>query len=367
MVAWTPSRYLTEQLASRGYIHTRRFIAFPSQSRARWLLPQGNCNGTLSGLEIYTPYAPAARVLKAVLRLALKMGLPDWAGQRVLVASRDSLPLEVLVAEITGERHPIFALSLGTPTRFRKLTIQVMASNGEILGYIKLPLTEAAGERVRHEAQMLGRLSDCAALRARIPRVLHAGEWENGYILFQSSAPVSPGPIEFNELYGDFLRVLWNIHPTEKPGNVLLKEVACLWQAAEPQLNSRWRALGEASLTLAKRELIGIMIPCGVSHGDFAPWNARVANGQLSVFDWESASWDAPAAWDIYHFKTQVAALGNKKNSLPEFRNRSSGERASFLLYLLNSVRQLIDEETPSGGVGLECRRQLIEKQLEEC
>ena len=118
---------------------------------------------------------------------------------------------------------------------------------------------------------------------------------------------------------------------------------------------------------MAKRELVGITIPCGVSHGDFAPWNARVANGQLSVFDWESASWDAPAAWDIYHFKTQVAALRNKKNSLPEFRDKSSGERASFLLYLLNSVRQLIDEETPSGGVGLECRRQLIEKQLEEC
>ena len=125
--------------------------------------------------------------------------------------------------------------------------------------------------------------------------------------------------------------------------------------------------LGAAAFYVAKQELSGLMIRCGASHGDLTPWNARVANGRLSVFDWESASWDTPAAWDIFHFKIQVAALLNKKNDLHISGDRRSGERASFLLYLLNSACQLLDEEPPSISVGFECRRELIEKQLEQC
>ena len=146
------------------------------------------------------------------------------------------------MAEITGDVHPIFALSLGTPTRFRKLTVQVMRSDGEILGYLKLPLTQPAAGRVRHEAETLRHLSDFAYLRPRIPRVFYAGEWGDGYVLFQSPGPASPGPIEFNDLYEEFLQLLWRIHPAQKPGRVLLEEVATRWHKAERGLDSRWRA-----------------------------------------------------------------------------------------------------------------------------
>jgi hypothetical protein len=85
----------------------------------------------------------------------------------------------------------------------------------------------------------------------------------------------------------------------------------------------------------------------------------------LYVFDWESASWEAPTSWDIFHFKTQLAALLNKKNDMHISWECRSGERASFLLYLLNSACQLFGEESPSLGAGLEFRRQLLANQLE--
>jgi hypothetical protein len=68
----------------------------------------------------------------------------------------------------------------------------------------------------------------------------------------------------------------------------------------------------------------------------------------------------------MFHFKTQVAALLNKKNDMHISWDCRSGERASFLLYLLNSACQLFDEESPSLGVGIEFRRQLLANQLEE-
>jgi hypothetical protein len=283
---------------------------------------------------------------------------------KLLVASRGALPLEALVQEVTGEGETVFALSLGTPNRFRKLTIQVMRPDGEILGYIKLPLTEAATERVRHEAEVLRRLWDVTALRGHIPKVLHAGNWENGYILFQSRGPSYPGPIQFNNLHEDFLQKLRGLPQVQKPGEALVKEVAARWQRAEPSLDSAWRALGRAALMKAEQELGGATIPCGIMHGDFAPWNTRVENGRLYAFDWESAAWDAPILWDLFHFHVQVASLLNKNSKRVLALSRSSGERASFLLYLLASVCQQVEEKAPLGHTGLRYRQRLLSKEL---
>ena len=366
VVSLNPSRSLKADLTRQGYATTRWFFVLPSLTSPRWLFPLGNGRCSLAGLEIYKPYARTARILKGLLTTMVAAHYPGFATHRVLVASRGPLPLEALVREVTGESQAVFALSLGTEMRFRKITVQVMRPDGEILGYVKLPLTDAAVERVRHEAETLNHLWSFPALRAHIPRVLYSGEWRNGYILFQSGGPTRPGPVQFNRQCEEFLQLLWGIQTTEKPGHVLWEEVAARWRKAEPGLSSGWRALGEAALAKAKRELDGVMVPYGVAHGDFAPWNTRVGEGRLYVFDWEFASWEAPTLWDIFHFKTQVGALLKKKNDMHISRDRRSGERASFLLYLLNSACQLFGEESPSLGVELEFRRQLLAKQLEE-
>jgi hypothetical protein len=290
----------------------------------------------------------------------------SFVPHKLLVASRGALPLEALVQEVTGEGETVFALSLGTPNRFRKLTIQVMRPDGEILGYIKLPLTEAATERVRHEAEVLRRLWDVAALRGHIPKVLHAADWENGYILFQSRGPSHPGPIQFNNLHEDFLQKLRGLPQVQKAGEALVKEVAARWQRTEPSLDSAWRALGRAALTKAEQELDGASIPCGTMHGDFAPWNTRVENGRLYAFDWESAAWDAPILWDLFHFHVQVASLLKKNSKRVLALSRFSGERASFLLYLLASVCQQVEEKAPLGHTGLHYRQRLLSTELSQ-
>jgi hypothetical protein len=364
-VAWGSSRKMAERMALRGFTRMRTFVVLPSPNRVRWLLPEGSRQRSLAALQVYAPYAPAARLLKAVLSFVIRAGWQGWVGHRVTLGSREALPLEDLVAELSGESGPVFALSLGTPTPFRKLTIQVMRPSGQILGYIKLPLTRAATEHLRHEAEILQRLSEFSSLNPHIPKVLYASEWDDGFILFLSPGPMSPGPVEYDRLHEDFLSHLRSIHQLIVPGQVLLEEVAVRWHKAETLLDSKWRALGEAALARAKRELDGRTVRCGVAHGDFAPWNTHEGDGRLYVFDWESASWEAPISWDIFHFKIQVAALLNKKSDMDISWDCRSGERASLLLYLLNSASELSGEESPAQRVGLEYRRQLLTKQLE--
>src|SRR5664280_1369722 len=198
-----------------------------------WLFPLGDKHTMLAGFHIYTPYARVARMVKALAVRAIKAGWNGWGCSRVLIASREHLPLEKLVAEVTGELEPSFAMSLGVGGNVRKLTVQIMRPNGEILGYVKLPLTEAAVERVRHEASILERLRHFAPLRPYIPKVLYANEWGGGYILFQSPGPSCPGPGEFGALHESFLSTLWSAYQVQKSGRDLVEKVAARWRKGE--------------------------------------------------------------------------------------------------------------------------------------
>ena len=318
----------------------------------------------MRGIEIYTPYASRARILKGLLVRAVKAGWQGLARSRVLIAAREPLALENLVREVPGDASPVFALSLGTPGRYRKLTVQVMGSDGEILGYIKLPLTEAATERLRHEAEVLSRLGNFATLRPHVPKLLHAGEWADGYILFQSRGPSCPGPAQFGAPHEKFLRTLWSVQQTESPGQTIVEKVAARWRKAEPLLSAEWRILGKKALDRARRELDRVMIPCGIMHGDFAPWNTRVENGRLFVFDWESAVWDAPTLWDVFHFHVQVAGTLSKEGGHGLPLDRSPGDRSLFLLYILSSLCQFFEEKVPRGHAGTDYRHQLLSDAL---
>jgi hypothetical protein len=317
----------------------------------------------LEGFHIYTPYAWAAQKVKATAVRLIKAGWNGWGCSRVLIASIERLPLEKLVAEVTGEREPTFAMSLGVGGNVRKLTVQVMRPNGEILGYVKLPLTEAAAERVRHEAAILERLRHFAPLLPHIPKVLYASEWVDRYILFQSPGPSCPGPVEFGALHESFLRTLWSAYQVQKPGFELVEEVAARWRKRDILLDADLRELGERALEKAHRELDVVTIPCGIMHGDFVPWNTRLDNGRLFAFDWEFATWDVPHLWDALHFHVQLADLLKRETGKRFLLDRSRNNKGCFVLYMLNSISAYLEE----GGIdhpGIVYRKRMLLREL---
>ena len=357
-------RTTIEGLAKNGFVHFHRFSVLPSFKAPRWLLPLGDTHQMLAGWQVYAPYATAARLLKAVFLRVVRAGWKGWGCSQLLVASNGPLPLEGLVREVTGEPGPLFALSLGTQSAFRKISVQVMRPSGELLGYLKFPLAEAAEERVRHESEVLERLWRFSALRPHIPRILHAGRWGDGYILFQSPGPSWQGPVDFGPLHESFLRTLWGIHRVERPGPALVQEVAARWQNSASLMEAELWRLGNRALERAGRELDGLTVPCGISHGDFAPWNTRAEPGRLFVFDWESAAWDAPILWDMFHFHVQVASELNKNSGWWVPASQTQVDKASFLLYLLSSLCQCFEEEVGARHSGTEHRKRILFRQL---
>jgi hypothetical protein len=336
----------------------RRFAVLPSRQEPRYLLPLGDSRTTLEGFGVYTPYALGARLRKSLLTQIVKTGWSGWAMHSLYVG--EPLGLKALVINVTGERNPAFAMSLGRPGKYRKLTIQVMRAGGQTLGYIKLGLTKPASERVRHEASVL---EDLAALWPQVPRVLYAGEWQNSYMLFQSPLEGRPGPAELSGMHLDFLETLAVIRHVNKPGRRVVEEVGARWKEVTWRCDEQWRQLGRATLAAASRELEKLTVPCGFWHGDFAPWNTRVRAGRLAVFDWESCEDGTPIGWDTFHFSVQVADLLKKSWRAKFDLTAVPGARGLFLLYLLASLGKSLDERA-EGNHGLEYRKRALMSEL---
>jgi hypothetical protein len=336
----------------------RRFAVLPSRQEPRYLLPLGDSRTTLEGFRIYTPHALGARLRKSLLAQIVKTGWSGWALHSLHVG--EPVGLKALVTNVTGERNPAFAMSLANPGKYRKLTIQVMRPAGETLGYIKLGLTTPAGDRVRHEA---GVLEDLSALRPHVPRVLYAGEWQNSYMLFQSPLEGRPGPAQLSAMHVEFLEKLAAIRRTDKPGLQVVEDVGARWKEVTWRCDWRWQQLGTAALAAARRDLEKITVPCGFWHGDFAPWNTRVRDGRLAVFDWESSEDGAPLGWDAFHFSVQVASLLRKRWRTQFDLTAKPGVRGLFLLYLLASLGKSLDERAEQND-GLDYRKQALIAEL---
>jgi hypothetical protein len=335
-----------------------RFAVLPSRQEPRCLVPLGDSRTTLEGLRIYTPYALGARVRKSLLTQIVKTGWSGWAMHSLHVG--EPVGLKALVTNVTGERNPAFAMSLVAPGKYRKLTVQVMRAGSETLGYIKLGLTKPAGERVRHEAGVLG---DLSALRPYVPRVLYAGEWQNSYMLFQSPLEGRPGQAELSGMHVEFLEKLGALRRVDKPGLHVVEEIGARWKEVTWRCDWRWQQLGTAALAAARCDLEKLRIPCGFWHGDFAPWNTRVRDGHLSVFDWESCEDGTPLGWDTFHFSVQVASLLKKSWRSQFDLTASPGARGLFLLYLLASLGKSLDERAEENP-GLEFRKQALINEL---
>jgi len=335
----------------------QRFAVLPSCEEPRCLLPVGNSRTTLEGFRFYTPRAFGARLLKGLLSGMVKTGWNGWPVHSLYVG--EPLGLKVLITNVTGERSPVFAMLLGAPGRYRKLTIQVMRPGGQIIGYVKLGLSRAAGTRVRHEAAILEELP---ALRPYVPRVLYSGAWQDSYLLFQSPVEGQPGPAELSGMHVEFLEKLAATHRVNKPGLRVVEEVGVRWNEVAWRCTWRDQQLGAATLAEARRELEGVMVPCGVAHGDFAPWNTRIREGRLAVFDWESGEWEAPLGWDAFHFSVQVANRVKKGWRAKFELTAASGARGLFLLYLLASLARTLDEQADFDGI--EYRRVALADEL---
>jgi hypothetical protein len=346
VILWSQGPDTATLLASEGHSHIYRFAVLPSRTRPRWILPYAVGRKGIDGFQFYMPYSRVARWVKAIVLQMRAAGWQGWVRDCVLIASRTPLPIETLVDEAVGERETVFALSIGTPGTYQKLTVQVMRKDGSVVGYLKMPLTGAAERRLQHEAEVLRTLHEFPKLKPHIPALFFAGRWHGNFTLFESVLPGETGPVQMTGMHDEFLRVLQRSEPRVSSGQSVIERTARKWECARPLLGAKWHGLANETLRIASRELGGSMVPSGLHHGDFTPWNTRVDRGTLRVFDWESAEYDAPILWDQFHFLAQAECVLKQRPQRRDHVNLRPGNRALYLLYLLSSASDAAQERS---------------------
>ena len=347
--------------------HVEMYAVLPSSSQQRWLVPAGNRALALSGLDVYQPYGVLGGAIKRALAVSIRCGLNLYARKTLGVSAADAGALRRLIENVTGERDCGFALLIGNFGRYRKATIQVMTPAGDVLGYLKVPLTSEADERVRNEGWAVAQVAQIPGLKGRVPEVLFAGEWNGRYVLLQEPLRGRPSRPVFEPAHDAFLGSLARFGRVDRPAESLIGEVA-----------GRTRNLSilfapddfDAVLRVARGWLGTSTVECGYTHGDFAPWNMRVSHDGLQVFDWERAGRDLPLAWDYFHFITQAEILLNirtqqRRRKLLQ-RQGTPAERATYLLYLLQSAATLVDEGVPVSDRAVTTRRGWIRELLKD-
>lgn len=199
----------------------------------------------------------------------------------------------------------------GSPGAQQKNSFVSIDSAGRGIFYCKLACSESADDGVRREAAMLRRLSEIDYVRNHVPTLLGEGASRQGraYMVTDVAAQFAAAR-RFGEAHFDFLSYLarhtciWSDITRGRDFAWMRQHVVRLSNRNSILLSVLVTALSEVEFALS-----GKSIPLVICHGDFAPWNIRICNGTLYVFDWESAVDESNPIADVCHFHFIQAAL----------------------------------------------------------
>jgi hypothetical protein len=281
------------------------YVVLPSTKNPRWYVPVKNRAIAESSLAVYQPSLLMAKSLKQLAILFARSGLYGLPlKNRIFFMKNDGEIRRIFNVE---DLH--YAIFAGTEGSHRKVTVQVMKDNGSILGYIKVSCSETIDRLLENETDALRYLGTLQIERGSFPQVIHYGEVNGTRVLVLDTLKGS-GSTFSSRLSGahiDFLAEVFR--KTSQPFKFSESKFACGLEERLDKLNGPlaglWHKRYQKAMSILYREMGNKVIPFGLCHRDFTPWNTFFHNNKLYVFDWEYAKNDYPPLLDVFHFIIQ--------------------------------------------------------------
>jgi hypothetical protein len=261
------------------------WVALPSSSSTRWLLPRGPRATARSGLSVYQPVTFVGRAGWEAGRILATTGLFR------LLPRGGGPPEDVreLVAPYMPRRATLAVMRTNHANRY---IASVIGPGGEVLSVAKVALDEAGETALGAEANGIETYGKLLSSPLRAPRIL---EHAPGVLLLEAvrwSARLRP----------------W----------VLPRDVA--------------RGLGRAFAVSSNGGNSGLAL------GDVAPWNLLQAPDGWVLIDWEDSRVDAPPFYDLFHFLVQGAILLRRPTL------RAFTERTPSASWMRDAIRGYAEE-----------------------
>jgi hypothetical protein len=327
--------------APAGFVRAESYLALPRAANPRLLVPLGSGAAAAAALaRNHDATSAKARLGRAALGAGLKVGLTQRVADRVDVFVDPALspterPEHLLTAHLRamfGRDDLEMAVILGVPRLNRKPVLQVLASDGTVVGYVKAAWNDLTAGLVRNETRVLGDLADAGPKTFTPPALVAAGPWGDLELIAASALPNAARPDQAHVF---------------DPPMAVITEIAGLWGRSTARLadSPYWAGVRERLAAQAGSEILeraagwierqegATEIAFGAWHGDFTPWNMARLNEATYVWDWERAA-AAPAGLDLLHFLFQTVCRFEAK--APADAIGSCSERAAALLPALD-------------------------------
>jgi len=314
----------------------------PSLKNPRWLIPLKK-NLIISSLAMYQPSLLRAKAIKQFAILLAKLGLFNFfVINKVRFEKND-----FLVRNIFKKNSLDYAVFGGTPGYHCKTTIQVMAKDGLILGYIKVADNADLNDLLDNEVEILQYLSKLNVKSVSFPKVIKKYKIENVNILILDTE---------RSIYSKFTSKLSKAHICslselfKKDSNLIkfkesnfFNQLPGKIQSIPNNINSSWKQSFVGAYNYVNAHIGDEVVPFGICQRDFTPWNTFFTNAKLYIFDWEYAQKEYPPAIDLFHFIVQDC-IYVRKLSPRRILERIGEKQSLFEMYfeLLNINQQFL-------------------------
>ena len=270
-----------------------------------------------SFLNFYNESNTRSRIFKKLLNIVFYLNLVSRILlKRCFIEFSEGSILANILNRNPGCSYSIF---MGTAGENRKIIIEINFKR-RTLSFVKIAVSESAAKLVNNECRILSLLDAKDSISFRVPKVLNhsSGTLEVSNIKFsgayQSSSLLPIHLKALNELASiGSSNITYNELPAK---NAVLKAIEIL-ENRPP--NSKNNGI-ELPRLLEKLNAISNFLHhdsamrCGMSHGDFTPWNMFIKKDLLYIIDWEMSSENIPILYDLFHYVFQAEILLNQAN-----------------------------------------------------
>lgn len=260
-----------------------------------WLLLPATATLARQALELYPAQTPRARWAKTALRLALSLGwFPRTEAMRL--ARTPNQPWEIFLQQITRrKKFPAVAALAGNPaTAGQRLVFLIFNDHAKPQWVVKAGVGESATTLIERETAILKSL---APGRPGVPIV--RGEFSQDHLrAFAMDYCPGTSPATAADAAPSPILSQWIDRSRELP----VLELPAMQRLAAVCKRESWYDSWRQAVAPANVHPV-------IMHGDFAPWNIKVQNGQWTVLDWERGELTGVPGWDWFHFVIQPEIL----------------------------------------------------------
>jgi hypothetical protein len=328
------------QPAPAGFSRAEAYLALPRAANPRLLVPLGSPRAAAAALaRNHDATSRQARLARAALGAGLRVGLTQRVADRVDVfvdpsltaGERPALLLSEHLRGIFGRRDLEMAVILGVPRLNRKPVLQVLTSDGTVVGYVKAAWNDLTAGLVRNEARVLADLGAAAPATFTPPALVAAGPWGELELLAASALPNAERPDQA-QVFEPPMAVIAEIAGRGGRSTARLAD-SPYWAGVRERVAAQGGSqVLHRAVDWIERHFGAVEMAFGAWHGDFTPWNMARLGGTTYLWDWERAA-PAPAGLDLLHFLFQTVCRFDGRT--PPRAVEICSERTPSLLPLL--------------------------------